>query len=329
MRYTGEGDFAVALFLTEEDVRSVLTMDEALSAIETTFHQQGEGLLENVPRRRLRSKDTIFNVMFSANQAEKLMGAKLYTVSGGGARFVVILFESESGRLKAVVEADALGQIRTGAASGVATRHLARTDASRVVIFGAGWQATSQLRAVAAVRRLTRIDVIGRNPERRDAFCETMTQELGVPVVGASDAETATRAAHIIITATTAKEPVLRGAWLSPGTHLNLMGSNHLSRREVDEDVFRRASVTVVDERATAEIESGDMAPAIASGILSWDDVLELGEIVAGRRAGRASDQDITVFESHGIAAEDLSAASRVYTLAKSKGVGREAPFLD
>lgn len=323
------GDQVLALLLTEEDVRSVLTMDEALSAIETTFRQQGEGRLENVPRRRLHATDTIFNVMFSANLGEKLMGAKLYTVSRTGARFVLILFDGGDGRLRAVIEGDALGQIRTGAASGVATRHLARQDAQQVTIFGAGWQATSQLRAVAAVRKLRRVEVVGRDPERRDAFCDTLSHELSLPVVPADDAERSVGESDIVITATTAKEPVLRGAWLRPGTHLNLIGSNHLSRREVDAEVFRRANLTVVDDRPTAEIESGDMAPAVSAGILNWDDVAELGEIVAGKRPGRRGDGDITIFESHGIAAEDVSAASRAYALAKSKGIGQEVPFLD
>lgn len=319
----------MALLLTEADVSAVLTIKEALGAVETTFRQQGESHLDNVPRRRLKLKDTVFNVMFSANADENLMGAKLYTVSANRARFLVVLFDGSTGRLKALIEADRLGQLRTGAASGVATAFLARKDAQQVAIFGAGWQARSQLEAVAAVRHLTRVQVVGRNPERREAFCEEMSSKLHLSVTASATPESAVASADIVITATTAHDPVLFGRWLSPGTHVNLIGSNHLSRREGDEDVFRRASLISVDHVPTAQVESGDLAPLMKGGEMSWDDVVELGRVVAGAHPGRKSDDDITVFESHGVAAEDVSIAARAYALARSSGVGQEISFLD
>lgn len=319
----------MALLLTEADISAVLTMKEALGAVETTFRQQGESHLDNVPRRRLKLKDTVFNVMFSANAGENLMGAKLYTVSANRARFLVVLFDGSTGRLKALIEADRLGQMRTGAASGVATAALARKDACRVAIFGAGWQARSQLEAVAAVRSLRQVEVIGRNAERVEAFCEEMSAKLDLPVGAAAAADRAVADADIVVTATTAHDPVLFGRWLRPGTHVNLIGSNHLSRREGDGDVFRRAALITVDDLATAKVESGDLAPLMESGELAWDGVIELGRVVAGVHPGRTHDDNITIFESHGIAAEDVSIAARAYAIARAQGVGQEVAFLD
>ncbi|MHB1981041.1 MAG: ornithine cyclodeaminase family protein [Sulfobacillus sp.] len=318
----------MARLIREADVRLLLTMDEALGAIEGTFRQQGRGELQNIERHRLASRDSIFNVMFAANDGEHLSGAKLYTVTGEGAHFLVVLFDSQDGSLKALVEADSLGQIRTGAASGVATKFLARPDSHRVTIFGAGWQAASQLAAMVRVRPIDRILVIGRDPGRRDAFVLAMRQELNVAVMAADDAASAVAEADIVITATTAQTPVLKGAWLTPGTHLSLVGSNHASRQEVDLQVWARADVITVDHLPTATVECGDLLPAIADGLVVWSDVHQLGDVVAGNWAGRQGDDQITVFESHGMAAEDVSVASRCLALARSRSVGEEIDFL-
>jgi alanine dehydrogenase len=319
----------MALMLSEQDVRAAFPMEEALSAVEATFRQQGLGELENVPRRRLRTKDAVFNVMFAANHGENLLGAKLYTVAGNRARFLVVLFDGSTGALKALIEADSLGQIRTGAASGLATRHMARPDARRLTLFGAGWQARSQLLAVAAVRELEAVRVVGRDPERVRAFCEAMSPQVGCPVEPATSPEEAVAWADIITTATTAKEPVLHGAWLRPGQHVNAIGSNFPTRRELDDEAVRRMSRIAVDQLATAQVESGDLLPLVERGELKWTDVIELGQIVVGKVPGRTSAEEITLFKSHGIAAEDVSAAARVYSLAKAKGLGRTVDFLD
>lgn len=318
----------MARLIRESDVRSLLTMDEALEAIEGTFRQQGRGELQNVERHRLLSPGSVFNVMFSANDGEHLAGAKLYTVTGEGAHFLVTLFDSQDGSLKALLEADTLGQLRTGAASGVASKYLARQDAHRVTIFGAGWQAASQLAAMVKVRPIDLVRVVGRDVGRRDAFVTSMAQQLGVHVEAACDPAAAVADADIVITATSSHTPVLHGDWLRPGTHLNLIGSNHLSRQEVDSALWPRADLITVDHLPTARVEAGDLLPAIASGLVSWEDVHELGEVVAGTLPGRTSADQITVFESHGMAAEDVSVASRCLTLARAKGVGEDLEFL-
>jgi alanine dehydrogenase len=319
----------MALFLSEEDVQAVLSLDEVLSAVEGAFRQQGNRELQNAARRRVRTKDTVFNVMFAANQAENLVGAKLYTVSKTRARFVVLLFDGATGALKAAMEADTLGQMRTGAASAVATKYLARTDAHRLTVIGAGWQARSQVQAICMVRPIDAVRVVGRDPERVKAFCEFLRPRIPCAVEPAASPEEAVRWADIVVTATNAHEPVLYGAWLRPGQHVNAIGSNVASHRELDEAAVRRARRIFVDSLETAEIESGDLLPLVERGELRWEDVWELGQVVVGRVPGRTDEEDITLFKSHGIAAEDVATAARVYSLAKAKGLGQSVAFLD
>jgi alanine dehydrogenase len=226
--------------------------------------------------------------------------------------------------MQAMIEADRLGQMRTGAASGVATKYMARASAATVGIFGTGWQAESQLMAVCAVRQIKSIAAYGRNAERCEAFARKMTSLLRVEVSPAESPEEATRGQSIVITATSAREPVLKGEWIEPGTHLNVVGSNFLSKAEVDVETIRRASIIAVDSIEQSRIEAGDLMPAIERGVISWESVTELGRIVAGRERGRTSEDQITLFKSNGIALEDISTALRVYHLARERGVGEE-----
>jgi ornithine cyclodeaminase/alanine dehydrogenase-like protein (mu-crystallin family) len=247
---------------------------------------------------------------------------KTYAVSRKGARFLVMLYDAGTGDLLAVIEADRLGQMRTGAATGVATKYMARADAATVGVYGTGWQAESQLMAVCAVRKIRSITAYGRNPDRREAFARKMESVLRVEVTPAQSAEEAARNQAIIITATSAREPVLKGEWVEKGTHINAVGSNFLSKAEIDVEAIRRASRIAVDSIEQSKMESGDLLPAIERGVISWESVTELGRIVAGRDSGRASDDEITIFKSNGIALEDIATALRVYNLARERAVG-------
>jgi alanine dehydrogenase len=222
----------------------------------------------------------------------------------------------------AMIEADRLGQMRTGAASGVATRYLARESADTLGVYGAGWQAESQMMAVCAVRQVKTIKVYSRNREHREAFARRMSALLRSDVTAVESPEEAARGCSIIITATTARTPVLEGKWIEPGTHINAVGSNFLSKAEIDVETIRRASIIAVDSIEQSRMEAGDLMPAIERGIISWESVTELGRIIAGREPGRASDADITLFKSNGIALEDISTALRVYNLARERGIG-------
>jgi alanine dehydrogenase len=323
----------MALVLKEADVEHLLTMPDAIAALETVFRQQhptaGEQQALNRPRGRLQPPGAILHFMTAAAPGLGVFGFKAYTVARPGvARFVVMLFSTEDGHLLAQIEADKLGQMRTGAASGLATRYLARQDAATVGIVGGGWQARSQLQAVCAVRPVQVIRAAGRDPARLRAFCEEMSAALGVPVTPVESAEAAVRDADIVITATNAREPVVLGDWLKPGAHLNVMGSNWANRREVDERAIARSDLIVIDSKEQGMLEAGDLLVPIQQGLLSWDRVHELHEVVAGAIPGRQRAEEITLFKSLGLALEDMAVAEHVYKLARERGVGKELEFL-
>jgi alanine dehydrogenase len=317
----------MALLLNEAEVTMLLPMSLALEAVEEVFRWHGEGKLTNRPRVRLQVPGGLLHVMPAAVPEARVMGLKAYATVRGGTKFVVLLFSVETGALLAVIEADRLGQMRTGAASGVATKHLAGPDADRVGCYGTGWQARSQLEAVCAVRRVREIRVYGRDPERRARFAEEMTPALGVPVVAVERPEVAARDASILVTITSSRTPVLEGRWIAPGAHVNAAGSNALQRAELDIEAVRRAGVLVTDSIEQARLECGDLVAALAEGAIRWDDVHELGEIVAGRHPGRTRADEVTLFESQGVAMEDVAVAARVLARARERRVGTEIPI--
>jgi len=314
----------MTLLIKENHVSELLDMNTAMSAVEEVLRDQAEGAATNRPRYRVAMPSSQLHVMAAGDKRLGIVGLKAYTASHKGARFLVMLYESESGGLLAIIEADKLGQMRTGAASGVATKFMAREDARTVGIYGTGWQAESQLMAVCNARQINVIKAYGRNAERREAFAQKMSSELNVEVIPVANAEEAARGMDIVITITTAREPVLRGEWVEPGAHINVTGSNFLSKSEIDVEAIRRASVIAVDSIEQSKMEAGDLMPAIERGVISWESVIELGQIVAGRVKGRTSRDDITLFKSNGIALEDISAALRVYNLARERGVGEK-----
>lgn len=300
----------------------LLDIETAISAVEEVLSDQSQGLATNRPRYRVATPSSQLHVLAGGDRRLGVYGFKAYTASRKGARFLVMLYESETGDLLAMIEADRLGQMRTGAASGVATKYMARESADTLGVFGTGWQAESQIMAVCAVRGIRSVKVYSRNAERREAFARKMTSLLRVEVAPAESPEETARDQSIVITATSAREPVLKGEWIEPGTHLNIVGSNFLSKAEVDVETIRRASVIAVDSIEQSRIEAGDLLPAIERGVISWESVTELGRIVAGRDPGRKGQDDITLFKSNGIALEDISTALRVYNRACERGVG-------
>jgi len=317
----------MALFLCETDIARLLPMTDALDVVEQIFRSQGQGGVVNRPRSRVRLPDGTLHVMSAGVPDLGVLGLKAYTTFKGGARFLVLLYSAETGHLLAIMEADRLGQIRTGAASGVATKFMARMGARTVGVIGSGWQARSQLTAVCRVRTIDRVTVYSRTPEHRQHYCEEMAAELSLPVIPVESAAEAARDMDIVITITSAREPVLKGAWLSPGAHVNAAGSNALNRCEIDDEVVRRAALIVVDSKEQAQVECGDLLGPIERGLIHWDQVNELGDIVAGSIPGRRTDDEITLFESQGVAMEDIAVAARVYERAIEEGVGEELPL--
>jgi ornithine cyclodeaminase/alanine dehydrogenase-like protein (mu-crystallin family) len=265
--------------------------------------------------------------MAAADSITGYMGMKLYTSARSGLRFVVPLFRTGTGELVALLEADYLGQMRTGAASGIATKFLAREDARNVGIVGTGLQARTQIEAVAAVRKLEHIRAFGRNPERRAQFCTEMSARLGLRVDPAPSAEEAVRGADIVIAATSSSSPVVLGEWLSPGMHINAIGANFPQKRELDDAAVARASLIAVDSIAQSRQEAGDLIQAFAADEASWSAVRELADIVAGRIRRRSSDDEITLFKSNGIAIWDVAVAACVFELAEEKQLGTRIPL--
>ena len=313
----------MALVLTESDVRHLLDMPMAIDAVEASLRDQASGDVVVQPRHRIVLPDRVLlNYMFAADRKAEFMGGKLYSVARGSAQFVVLLYRTDTGELAAIIEADYLGQMRTGAASGVATKFMARPDAHFAAIIGTGLQARTQLAAVAAVCKLDRILAFGRDPQRRTDFCREMTERLRLPVAAANSAEDCVRGADIIITATRSSKPVLFGAWLAPGVHVNAMGSNVATKRELDDDAIARAGIIAVDFTEQAKTESGDLVQAFASDPQRWHRIRELSEIVSGKIPGRNSREEITLFESQGVASWDIAVAARVLALAEKRGAG-------
>src|SRR5215470_285543 len=315
------------LFLTEQDVTKLLTMEETIAAVEAVFKAQASGAATNEPRRRLRASGAVLQVMGGAvanfGEFSGLLGLKSYVVTRNKARFYVNLYDAESGELLALIEADKLGQMRTGAATGVATKHLARADAKTVGVFGTGWQAQSQLEAVCAARDVESVKVYSRSPENRARFCQEMSARLGgvdiAPVEKPEDAADT----GVIITITTSREPVLEGAWLKPGAHINAAGGNSILRREFDDETIRRSSFIAVDSIDQAKIEAGELITAVEKGLLTWERARELRYVVSGETRGRTGDDQITLFKSLGVAIEDVATAAVLFRKAKEQNVGK------
>ena len=307
------------LYLTEEDVGRLLTMEACVLAVEDALRAWAERRAANHPRARAIVRGGTLQALAAASEALGRMAAKVYATTRAGSRFIVLLFDGRTSDLLAVVEADRLGQMRTGAASGVATRCLARRDARILGIIGTGWQARGQARGVAAVRRLEAIRAYGRDRERLAAFCREVEQTCGVTTIAAASPQEAVTGADIVVTATAAARPILQAPWIGAGTHINAVGSNRADRQELESDVVRAAGLVVVDSVEQARLEAGDLI-AIPGTL---ERAIELSSVVAGRHPGRKDEGAITLFKSLGIGLEDLAAASLVYDLAVAAGAGR------
>jgi alanine dehydrogenase len=308
----------MARYLSERDVESLLTPGEAVPVVEECFLRLAAGTVENVPRRRVAFDGGSFALMAAVDRGLGLAGVKSYAVVEGKSAYVVCLFGLESGSLKAVIEADALGRCRTGAASGVAAKQLARSGARTLGVIGCGSQAQAQVEAIrAAVPALDSTVAYCRTPERLAAFCAA---------TGAEPAESQRDAAamDVVVTITSSRDPVLRGEWLSEGAFVAAVGANRPDARELDNVVLERATFVCCDSREQARLESGDLIEPVAGGVLDWLEVHELQDVVAGELRGRLGERDIVLFKSNGLAAWDVAVGAVVLERARARGVGRE-----
>ena len=306
------------LYLTEEEVAGLLTPADALEAVEGSFLRLASGETENVPRQRTRFEGGFLAVMWAVDQGLGLAGLKSYAASAEGVSFVVLLFDLETTKPVAVIEADKLGQLRTGAASGVAARHLAREGASSLGVIGCGWQARSQVACIReALPGIERVVAYCRTEERLREFCRETGAEAG-------ESHSDPAGQDVVVTVTTSRDPVLRGEWLRPGALVCAVGANDPRRRELDNVVLERAAFVCCDSLENAKRESGDLIEPVEAGVLDWLEVHELQEVVSGVLPGRQADDDIVVFKSNGLAAWDVAIGSVAVERARAQGVGRE-----
>lgn len=314
-------------FIKEAEVRQILDMPTAVGLVERAFRDRTLGKAFDIPRRRTLQPGGHLHVLQAACPEINLIGFKAYYLKPDARTFYLHLINHQRGNQEALIEADWLGRIRTGAATGVATQYLARKDASVVACFGTGRHAQTQLEGVAAVRRLTDVRAFGRNRERQSNFCATMSSKLGIPVRPVHSEAAALDGADIVNVMTRSDTPVFDGRLLNAGQHINAAGGNALDRREVDLATIRRCAVIVVDSREVARGECGDLLPAIEQGLLYWENIPDLGEVIVGHRKGRESDAQITLFESHGMAMQDLYAGRHVLDVARERGIGVDIPI--
>ena len=306
------------LYIRESEVEQLLPAADAVEAIDACFQRIARGAVDNRSRFRIKLEGGIQHTMAAADLELGLCGLKTYVGFGEGANFVVVLFATDRPEAIAIIEADRLGQRRTGAASGVAARYLAKPNARSLGVIGCGWQAESQVECVrAALPEIDDVRVYCRDETRREEFS---TRVGGVAVEYNKEAAEA----DIVVVATTSKDPVLRGEWLQPGALVCAIGANRLKARELDNAVLERASFVCCDSREQCKIEAGDLAEPVEQGILDWLEVRELSDVAAGELSGRAGDEDIVIFKSVGIAAEDLAVGKLVVERAREKGLGVE-----
>jgi ornithine cyclodeaminase/alanine dehydrogenase-like protein (mu-crystallin family) len=315
-----------AIYITEADVSRLVTVKDAIAALEELFASWGQLSTWNIPRRRAPLPGGSFNLMGASYGAKNVYGLKAYAGMKGG-QFHTLLYSSTEGKLKAMIEADLFGQLRTGAASGLATQLLANPDAQTLGMIGVGRQSRTQAIAVCAVRPIKRVLVFARTPESREAYARSLEKELGIEVRAAASAEACVREANVVVTITKSAVPVLRGEWLAKGTHVNVAGANAGDRREVDGETVLRSAIRVTDQLEQAMKEAGELRDLVAADKLKWTDVRELGDLVSGRAPGRQSPSDITLFKSLGIALEDVAFGELVYQRALAAGVGAPMPI--
>lgn len=317
----------MARFLTENDVKSLLTAEMAMAGVEAAQRELAEGRAIDIPRARTRLPQTALHILQGGLPAEGILGYKAYTSNRSGNRFKVYLFDAATGIMKAVIEADYLGMMRTGAASGVAAKWLARPDATVAGVFGSGWQAEGHVLAMCAALPLARVKVFSRKADKLQAFCARLSASTGVAVEPAESAEDAVRGSDIVGTVTTSAQPLFDADWLDEGTHINAAGSNALIRQELSEATIRRCDLVTVDSVPTALAEAGDLLPLLEKGRLHSRQLIELGDVIVGRHPGRRSAGQITLFESQGLAIQDLAVAARVLAAAEARGIGQELPL--
>jgi len=315
----------MTILLHEETVEKLLSLEETIPAVEDIFRLFGNSEAVNQPRQKCPLRGGELRAM-PASAPGYGFGIKVYTLGNKGLRFAVLLYDEKNGDLEAVIEGSHLGKLRTAAVAAIATKYLARSDAACLGLFGTGGQAEHQLRAVLLVRPIELVLVFSPNKEHRETFASRMTQALGIQVKSADSPAMVVKEADVITSVTKAKTPLFDGDLLRTGTHINAIGSALPEAREIDGKTVKRTDCIFIDDLKQGQMENGDLIAAVAEDLIAWTDVIELGSLVAGKAKGRKDSRQITLFESQGIALQDLAAARLAYRKAIEKGVGETLP---
>lgn len=314
----------MALLIREAEVNELISMSDATDAVEEGFRQLGVGIAFNNPRSRVKLGGEIMHVLPAALPEMDALGLKSYTAFRSGIRFLVLLYSAKTGELKALIQAQRLGELRTGGAASVAIKHMARTQTPRGALFGAGVMGKAMLEGMFNARSFEQVSVVDVNAERLNTFCAEMSDRHAANIVPARSADEAIEDAQVVVTMTTSKEPVFDGKRLASGATVVAAGSNLLQKREVDSTVIRRSARIVVESIEQSALEAGDLFVPIDSGHLHWNQVHELSEVVLGSYPGRASDDEINLFKSVGLGLQDMAVAARIYDAAVAAGAGME-----
>jgi alanine dehydrogenase len=313
----------MTLYLSEADVVSLLPIERAIKAVEYGLTKFSTGRAQNQPRNRVSIDSTTLNVMSASLEYKGILGVKSYTTTTKGPNAYFMLF-SKDGSLLSLMEADELGRIRTGATSGLATHYLARQDSRIATLIGTGFQAETQLKALCSVRDLEEVRVWSRKKESVENFCEKLSREVNARLVAVDSLEDSVMSSDIVTTATSSPTPVLKGSWLSKGTHINAVGNNRNYEREIDSNVVKYSDIIITDSVQQAKLESGDLILAASDGVDVWDRVQSITDLFKESMNKRKSESDITLFKSNGLAIEDVAVAMEVYELATKYNVGKE-----
>ena len=313
----------MTIFLTEQDVSRILDMKTTIDILDGAFKTQAAGKAVNRPRQRIPMPNGMYNVMSASDYSRGVIGLKAYTATSNGARFHILLYDGEGKGLLAFMEAGLLGKLRTGAASGLASKYMAAGSSNgTAAIIGSGNQAETQLEALVAAGVAKKALVFSRTTEKRAQFAAKMSEKLKIDVKPVDSGEAAIEGASVATVITNSLAPVFKEGWLKPGLHVNAAGNNTWMGQEIETTALGKFNVIVTDDVDQARIESGDLMRAAETFRIAWQSVIPLADVVGGARKGRNSDRDITLFESQGVALEDISVAHYVYEKALEAGVG-------
>jgi ornithine cyclodeaminase/alanine dehydrogenase-like protein (mu-crystallin family) len=312
----------MALYLTEAEIGGLLTMPDVLTCLEDAFLARARGQIVNRPRIRVPITAGSYNLMAAGWVGRGVVGHKSYTASAKGASFQIVLYAADGSGLLAILGGGRISGLRTGAATGLAARHLAAYPGGPIAVIGAGFQATAQVLGLIAATGATDVRIHARSAEKREAFATRMVESTGANVHAADSVDAALDGASVVVTITNAIEPVLRPDHLRPGLTIIAAGNNTWLRSEIDPAVVARADVVVVDDVDNAKIECGELMRAAETGVFSWDSAIPLHDVIGGNRPGRTSTDQIVLVELQGIAIEDVAVAELAYRRAMERGVG-------